>query len=74
MNNDWVKNAVFTDPIDDFRNNFFNKLESEKKQKEIELKRVQKNCMHKYTKFISYNKEFNIAVCEKCNHAKFAKN
>jgi hypothetical protein len=74
MNNDWVKNAIFTDPLEDFRTNFFNKLDSEKKQKEIELKRVQKNCWHKYTKFLKYNDSFTIAMCEICNHAKFCKN
>uniref|UniRef100_A0A6C0D6W8 Uncharacterized protein n=1 Tax=viral metagenome TaxID=1070528 RepID=A0A6C0D6W8_9ZZZZ len=74
MNNDWLNTAVFTDPIDDFRNNFYKKLEEEKKQKEIELKRVQKNCMHKYTIIVPYNNDYSIASCVRCNHAKFAKN
>lgn len=64
---------MYSDPLEDFRNNFFKKLEDEKIQKEIELKRVQKNCMHKYTKSISYNNEFSIAMCEKCKHNKFFK-
>jgi hypothetical protein len=73
MNNDWIKHAIFTDPIDDFRNNFYKKLDEEKKQKERELKHKQKNCWHKYTRFFKYNDNYSITVCEVCNHAKFTK-
>jgi len=62
-----------TDPIEDFRNNFYKKVEDEKRQKEYELKRKQKNCFHKYTRFVPYNQSLSIAVCEQCNHAKFLK-
>jgi hypothetical protein len=64
---------MYSDPLEDFRNNFFQKLESEKKQKEIELKRVQKNCLHKYTRITPYNEHYSIASCERCKHNKFFK-
>ena len=64
---------MYSDPLEDFRNNFFQKLESERKQKEIELKRVQKNCFHKYTKTTPYNENYSIASCERCKHNKFFK-
>ena len=74
MNNDWIQHAIFTDPIDDFRNNFYKKLDEEKKQKERELNYKQKNCWHRYTHFFKYNDNYSITVCEVCKHAKFTKN
>ena len=62
------------DPLEEFRINFFKKVEDDRIQKERELKRVQKNCLHKYTRFTPYNDIFSIASCERCKHAKFVKN
>lgn len=64
---------MYSDPLEDFRNNFYKKVEDEKRKKEAELKRVQKNCFHKYTKFIPYH-NLLVAICELCSHAKFVKN
>jgi len=64
---------IYSDPIEDFRNKFYKKVEDDRLQKEHQLKRVQKNCFHKYTKFIQYNDKLNLAVRERCNHAKFTK-
>jgi hypothetical protein len=64
---------MYSDPLEDFRNNFFQKLESEKRQKEIELKRKQKNCLHKYTRTTPYNDIYSIVSCERCKHNKFYK-
>ena len=61
---------IRSDPIEDFRNKFYKAVEDEKIQKEQELKRKQKNCFHKYTKFVPYNQN-TIAVCEQCSHAKW---
>lgn len=60
-----------TDPIEDFRNTFYKNVENEKLQKDQELKLKQKNCWHKYTKFLQYNEKYTIGVCERCNHAKW---
>jgi hypothetical protein len=65
---------ICSDPLEDFRNKFYKKVEDEKLQKERELKRIQKNCFHKYSKFVQYNENLTIAVCELCSHAKFTKN
>lgn len=62
---------IYNDPLEQFRNNFFNKVENEKLQKERELKLQQKHCWHKYTRFVQYNEKIKIAICEKCNHAKW---
>lgn len=74
IENEWIKNTkILTDPLEDFRNNFFKMLEDEKLEKEKELKRKQKICFHKYTRFVNYNEKNRIAVCEKCNHAKWCR-
>ena len=65
---------IYSDPIEEFRNNFFKKVEDDRIKKERELKRIQKNCFHKYSKFVQYNDTLNLAVCELCSHAKFVKN
>lgn len=57
--------------VDEFRNNFFKQLEEERVKKDYILKRLQKNCLHKYTKITKYNTKFSIASCEKCKHNKF---
>ena len=62
------------DRLEEFRNNFFKKVEEDKIQKEIALKRVQKNCFHKYTIITPYSSSYSIASCERCKHAKFVKN
>ena len=62
------------DRLEEFRNNFFKKLEEDRIQKEQELKRVQKNCFHKYTIITPYSSSYSIASCERCKHAKFVKN
>jgi hypothetical protein len=56
-----------SDPLEQFRNNFFQKLEDER----IKNKRIQKKCLHKYTKITPYNSQFSIASCEKCKHNKY---
>ena len=65
---------MYRDQLEDFRNNFFKKVEEDKIQKERELKRKQKLCLHKYTIIIPYNTEFSIASCEICKHNRFSKN
>jgi hypothetical protein len=65
---------IKTDPLEDFRNNFYKNLEDEKIKKEKTLKLKQKYCFHKYSRFIPYNENFTLASCERCNHAKFVKN
>lgn len=62
---------IYSDPLEDFRNTFYKKVKDEKLEKERELKRKQKNCFHKYTKFVPYNSNM-IAVCERCSHAKWS--
>ena len=71
---DFSKTEIRTDPLEDFRNNFFQKVENDKRQKEVELKRKQKNCFHKYTRFVPYNQNLTLAVCDICSHVKFVKN
>lgn len=61
---------MYSDPLEDFRSNFYKMIEDEKIEKERELKRKQKNCFHKYTKTIPYNSVLLLGVCEKCTHAK----
>ena len=65
---------MYTDKLEEFRNNFFKMLEDEKRQKEKEIKLKQKSCFHKYSRFIPYNNTVTLVVCERCNHTKFAKN
>jgi hypothetical protein len=61
------------DKLEEFRNNFFKKVEEDKIQKEIALKRVQKNCFHKYTIITPYTSEFSIVSCRLCKHSRFLK-
>ena len=61
---------MYSDPLEDFRSNFYKMLEDEKIEKERELKRKQKNCFHKYTKTIPYNSVLLLGVCKKCSHTK----
>ena len=61
------------DRLEEFRNNFFQLLEDERIQKERELKRKQKLCLHKYTIIVPYNADFSIVTCERCKHNKFSK-
>jgi hypothetical protein len=37
------------DPLEEFRNNFFKMVEEKRIKDEYQLKRVQKNCFHRYT-------------------------
>ena len=64
---------IRSDPLEDFRNKFYKKVEDEKKQKDNELKFKQKHCWHKYTRFIKYNEKLTIVVCQNCNHSMFFK-
>lgn len=64
---------MYSDPLEDFRNNFYKMLENERIEKERILKRKQKNCLHSYSKMLQYNSVLNLVVCEKCAHAKFVK-
>ena len=61
---------MYSDPLEDFRTNFYKMIEDEKIEKQKELKRKQKNCFHKYTKTIPYSSVLVLGVCKKCSHAK----
>ena len=61
------------DKLEEFRNNFFKMVEEKRIKDEYQLKRVQKNCFHRYTTAIPYNTEYSIASCGLCKHAKFVK-
>jgi hypothetical protein len=62
------------DKLEEFRNNFFKMVEEKKIKDEYELKRVRKNCFHKYNIVTPYSSAYSIASCERCKHAKFVKN
>ena len=56
--------------VDAFRNNFFDKLINEQKEKERQTKILQKNCFHNYvitntTQNINYQER----ICSKCEHS-----
>jgi hypothetical protein len=54
--------------VDAFRNNFFDKLINEQKEKERQIKIFQKKCFHNYitTKTDSTYQE---RICSKCDHS-----
>ena len=55
--------------IDKFRNDFFDKLIKEERQKEAELMRQQANCLHKYDKLGRPNANgYQLRTCSKCGH------
>jgi hypothetical protein len=56
--------------IDDFRNNFFDKLIKEEKEKEKALKHKQANCFHKYDVEGLINENgYQQCTCSKCGHS-----
>lgn len=64
---------MYSDPLEEFRTNFYKMIEDERIEKERQTKKKQKNCFHKYSKTLPYNSVLTIALCEKCAHAKFIK-
>lgn len=48
------------DPLEQFRKNFFEKLEEEKQEKERVLKQKQKSCWHVFV-FVN-----SMKICKKC--------
>ena len=64
------------DPLEIFRNNFFDTLQKEKEEKERVLKQKQRSCWHNYVvgNNITYNNILlQIFNCKKCNHVKLKK-
>jgi hypothetical protein len=55
--------------IDKFRNDFFDKLIKEERQKEAELMRQQANCLHKYDQHGRPTANgYQSRICSKCGH------
>jgi hypothetical protein len=56
--------------VDEFRNNFFDKLIKEEREKERSLKLAQSKCPHKYDVegFINEN-GYQQRTCSKCGHS-----
>ena len=54
--------------VDAFRNNFFDKLINEQKEKERQIKILQKNCFHNYVTTIT-NTNYQERICSKCEHS-----
>jgi predicted nucleic-acid-binding Zn-ribbon protein len=58
-------------PIDEFRNAFFQKVIDEEKEREAEEKRIQSKCFHLYNiideTFIK--KDYQQRTCSKCGHS-----
>lgn len=52
--------------IDKFREQFFDKLIQEQKEKEIQQKRLQQNCSHHYQLLEQYQNGYQKKVCSKC--------
>lgn len=53
--------------VDKFRNDFFEKIINEEKEKEKNIKLEQKKCNHHYIPYIIKNK-YQSRICSKCNH------
>jgi len=55
--------------IDKFRNNFFEKVIKDEKDREADLLLTQKNCYHKYVVEHVYKTGYEQRTCSKCNHS-----
>jgi hypothetical protein len=55
-----------TNAIDDFRNNFFDKLIQEEKEKEREIKLLQTNCFHHFSIMGHIQNLYQERTCSKC--------
>lgn len=57
-------------PVDKFRNDFFEKLIKEEKEKERALQMAQKHCFHNYNIMgITSNNGYQERTCSKCSHS-----
>jgi hypothetical protein len=55
--------------IDKFRENFFDKVIKEQKEKENQLKRLQQQCPHSYSDILEqYQNGYQKRICSKCEH------
>jgi len=58
-----------TNPVDEFRINFFDSLIKEETEKVQQLKLQQQNCFHHYSLVIdTYQGEYQLRACSKCGH------
>ena len=58
--------------VDEFRNNFFNNLIKDEKEKENALKLAQANCFHNYNIMgIVTANGYQNRTCSKCGHSAF---
>jgi hypothetical protein len=56
--------------VDEFRNNFFNNLIKDEKEKERALKLAQANCFHNYNIMSLVNEGgYQTRTCSKCGHS-----
>lgn len=55
--------------IDKFRNDFFDKLIKEEKEKEATILRQQSNCVHKYDRLGHPSNGYQLRTCSKCGHS-----
>ena len=63
---------MITNERDEFRNNFFEKLIKDEKEKERVLKRIQANCFHNYSVLGQINEGgYQQRSCLKCGHSAF---
>ena len=63
---------MITNEIDEFRNNFFEKLIKDEKEKEKALKLAQANCFHNYNILGQANEGgYQTRSCSKCGHSAF---
>ena len=58
-------------PVDEFRNAFFEKVIKEEKEKEEEERLVQSKCFHLYNIIDStfIKKDYQLRTCSKCGHS-----
>lgn len=54
--------------IDKFRQNFFDKIIEEQKEKEREIIKLQKECYHRYEILEAYPNGYQKRICSKCDH------
>jgi len=55
--------------IDKFRQNFFDKMIEEQKEKEIQQKHLQQQCFHQYELLEQYENGYQKKCCSKCDHS-----
>jgi hypothetical protein len=54
--------------IDTFRQNFFDKIIEEQKEKEKQQIKLQKECYHRYEILEAYPNGYQKRICSKCDH------